>query len=186
MTDDNNDSGMAKSHLRKPPTFDGTNYQTWMMATELYIRANQKGFLTDESKILFALSFMTEGQPVPWSLDFNETVLNADVVNFGTWAAFKEKLKASFEDLEKAKNARTALHKLKQGTQTADAFFLQFELLRRAAGITDDGELVALLEGGAIKRSSTRCTTQTSIFQMVMRPGRSRSSRSTVCIAAQR
>jgi hypothetical protein len=149
---DNNDSGVAKSHLRKPPTFDGKNYQTWMMATELYIRANPKGFPTDESRILFALSFMTEGQPVPWSLDFNESVLNADVVNFGTWAAFKEKLKASFEDKEKAKNARTALHQLKQGTQTAEEFFLQFELLRRAAGITDEGELVAFLEGGAIDK----------------------------------
>ena len=122
------------------------------MATELYIHANQKAFPTDESKILFALSFMTEGMPVTWALDFNEEVMSRTVWNFGTWAAFKDKLKVSFEDKEKAKNTHTALHQLKQGTQTADEFFLQFELLCRAAGITDDGELVAFLEGGAINR----------------------------------
>jgi hypothetical protein len=87
-----------------------------------------------------------------WALDFNEDVMSRDVWNFGTWAAFKVKLKASFEDKEKAKNARTALHQLKQGTRTADEFFLEFELLRRAAGITDDGELIAFLEGGAVDR----------------------------------
>jgi hypothetical protein len=148
----NNNESAVKSHLRKPPTFDGMNYQSWMMATELYIHANQKAFPTDESKILFAMSFMTEGMPVTWALDFNEDVMSRSVWNFGTWAAFKEKLKTPFEDQEKAKNTRTALHQLKQGTQTADAFFLQFELLCQAAGITNDGELVAFLEGGAIDK----------------------------------
>ena len=84
MADDNNDSGAAKSHLRKPPTFDGKNYQSWMMATELYIHANQRAFPTDESKILFAMSFMTEGMPVTWALDFNEDVMLRSVWNFGT------------------------------------------------------------------------------------------------------
>jgi hypothetical protein len=70
MANDNNDSGMAKSHLRKPPNFDGTNYQTWMMAMKLYMHANTRGFPMDESKIPFALLFMTEKQPVTWSLDF--------------------------------------------------------------------------------------------------------------------
>ena len=120
----------ADHYLCKPLMFTGKNYQTWMMATELYMHANYKGFPTDEKKILFALSFMTEGTLENWSLDFNQQVMSKDVWDFGTWAAFKEKLRISFEDLEKAKNARTALHKLKQGTQTADEFFLQFELLR--------------------------------------------------------
>ena len=152
MADNNDDDRRPKSHLRKPPTFTGKNYQTWMMAAELYMRANPRDFTTDESKILFALSFMTEGMPEQWALDFNEDVMSEDVWNFGTWAAFKTKLRASFEDKEKAKNARTALHQLKQGSRTADDFFLQFELLRRAAGITDEGELIAFLEGGAIDR----------------------------------
>ena len=134
-TNDNDNRG-AKSHLRKPPTFDGKNYQLWMMATELYIHANQKAFPSDESKILFALSFMTEGMPMTWALDFNKDVMLRDVWNFGTWAAFKVKLKASFEDKEKAKNARTALHQLKQGTCTADKFFLEFELKEKLVGHT--------------------------------------------------
>ena len=57
-----------------------------------------------------------------------------------------------FEDKEKAKNTHTALHQLKQGSRTAEDFFLQFELLQQAAGISDKGELIAFLEGGAIDR----------------------------------
>jgi hypothetical protein len=62
MADNNNNNdNRAKSHLHKPPTFNGKNYQAWMMATELYIHANQKAFPNDKSKVLFALLFMTEG-----------------------------------------------------------------------------------------------------------------------------
>jgi hypothetical protein len=53
---------------------------------------------------------MTEGMPMTWALDFNKDVMSRSVWNFGTWAAFKEKLKASFQDKEKAKNAHTVLH----------------------------------------------------------------------------
>ena len=100
MSDNNSNNG-PKSHLQIPPTFDGKNYQTWMMATKLYMCANPKGFTTDKSKILFALSFMTEGMPVTLALDFDEEVMSKNVWNFGTWAKFKEILKASFEDKEK-------------------------------------------------------------------------------------
>ena len=150
------------------------------------MRANPKGFTTDKSKILFALSFMTEGMPVTWALDFNKEVMSKNVWNFGLWANFKEKRKASFEDKEKAKNACTALHQLKQGTQTANAFFLQFELLHRAAGISDDGELVAFFEGGAIdrKKSSSRSICQMTNYQTAMTIGKQRSLRLMVSIGA--
>jgi hypothetical protein len=150
--DNNNENNRAKSHLHKPPTFDGKNYQVWMMATELCIHANKKAFQSNKSKVLFSLSFMTEGMPMTWALDFNKDEMLRGVWNFRTWAAFKKKLKASFEDQEKAKNSQTALHQLRQGTHTADKFFLEFKLLRQAAGITDNRELIAFLEGGAINR----------------------------------
>jgi hypothetical protein len=85
-------------------------------------------------------------------MPINKQVMAAEVWNFGTWAVFKTKLKATFEDQERSKNACTVLHQLKQGTQTADAIFLQFDLLSRAVGISDDRELVAFLKGGAINK----------------------------------
>ena len=94
------------------------------------MRANPRDFTSDESKILFVLLFMTEGMPKQWALDFNEGVMGAAVWNFGIWAVFKIKLRTSFEDKEKAKNTRTVLHLLKQGSRTAEDFFSQFELLR--------------------------------------------------------
>jgi len=139
--------------MQKPPTFTGKNYDSWMMKANLYIRANKKDFPDDERKILFVLSFMTEGMPEQWANWFVDQVETKQNDNFGTWTAFKTELKATFEDKDKSKKARTALHALKQEKSTAEEFFLQFELLRREAGIEDEGELIAILEGGAVDRT---------------------------------
>ena len=54
-----------------------------MMLAGLYMCANLRDFTTNESKILFALLFMTEGMPEQWALDFNEGVMGATVWNVG-------------------------------------------------------------------------------------------------------
>lgn len=142
--------------MQKPPTFTGKNYNSWMMKVDLYICANKRDLPDDERKILFALSFMTEGMPEQWARNFVDWVIKEKEENFGTWADFKKKLGASFEDKAKAKNACAALHILKQGSWTANEFFLQFELLRHEAGIKDEGELINLLETGAVDKGIIR------------------------------
>lgn len=117
-----------------------------MQAVNLYIRANQQDYADDEAKILFALSYMTEGLPAQWAKNFVAEADNRDDESFGTWAAFKTSLKSSFENKNKRKDALAKLQALKQGTQTAEEFFQRFDLVRREAEVTDQNQLIDLVE----------------------------------------
>lgn len=66
----------------------------------------------------------------------------------GTWDAFKVKLLSSFENKNKRKDAAAKLGALRQGSQTAEEFFQQFELTRHEADLTDnvDNVLIDILE----------------------------------------
>ena len=66
----------------------------------------------------------------------------------GTWDKFKLKLSSSFENKNKCKDAAAKLNALRQGSQSAEEFFQQFELMRHEADLTTniDNVLIDILE----------------------------------------
>jgi hypothetical protein len=56
-------STSKKSSVAKPDEYDGTSskYEKFIRQVELYVLANRTQFPDDNSKILFVLSYMTEG-----------------------------------------------------------------------------------------------------------------------------
>ena len=63
-----------------------TKSTKFLQEVNLYLRVNQAIYDTDEKKIIFALSFMTEGTASVWALTWG------DKVNMGTWVDFKREL----------------------------------------------------------------------------------------------
>jgi len=136
-----------KTHLAKPAVFNGQDFRGWWRSVSLYILGNDRDFTTDQDKILFALSFMTEGGAEQWSQNFCEAAIEDD--GFGTWKEFIKELKKSFENKNQKREAQAALDRLVQGKQTAEEFFMKFELLRREAGFVEQEHhafLIGLLE----------------------------------------
>jgi hypothetical protein len=72
---------------------------------------------------------MKDGNAKGWVANFTDTVINKKGGNFGTWTEFTGELKGSFENKNTRQNAQNKLEALKQGTQTAEEYFQQFELL---------------------------------------------------------
>ena len=138
-----------KCHLAKPAEFSGKDFKSWWRSVQLYVLANKRDFTDDESKILFALSYMKGGNAERWAANFEDTVLDEKSGNFGTWAEFTAEMKGSFENTNARQDAQNKLEALKQGTQTAEEYFQHFELYRREAGFVGDAHfnyLQSLLE----------------------------------------
>lgn len=110
------------------------------------MRASKRDIVDDEDKIMFVLSFMKQGLPAQFARNFNEDAENKRGGSFGTWADFKIKLQATFENKNRRKEALAKLKALKQGSQNAEAFFQQFELTRREAQVDDENILIDLVE----------------------------------------
>ena len=131
--------------IKEPDPFTDRKYvRQFLQQIVLNFSANPKRFKTDQSKILFVLSYMTTGEPGQWAEIFIESRTRLvgvwAPVNWGSWADFTNKLSASFIDPNEEQNAylELAAHTQKSG-QTAEQFFQTFELLARRAGYLNDG-----------------------------------------------
>lgn len=146
-----------KSTLSKPEEFEGDyeGYERFKRQFTLYILANPASFPDDQSKILFVTSYMTKRLANRWAQNFidqkTQQAIHAghpDQVDFGSWIDFMTLLDGTFIDPNKERNAQEALLNWTQGTQTAESFFNQFDILRRKAGYDTgfDAFLIGLLE----------------------------------------
>ena len=138
-----------KTHLAKPAVFNGKEFKGWWRTVALYIIGNDRDFPDDQDRILFTLSFMTEGLAEKWSQNYVDWAIDENNGDFGTWDRFKRKIREAFENKNLRREAQGRLDNLFQGKWTAEEFFQQFELLRREAGFTGQEHhnyLIALLE----------------------------------------
>src|ERR1700678_4397954 len=69
----------------------------FMQDCTLYLTLNRAIYKTDEKKIVFMLSYMTEGTACAWKEAFVRDVINSQANNFGSLKQFTINLKKAFE-----------------------------------------------------------------------------------------
>jgi len=143
--------GNGKIRLPKfaaPQVFDGTMKDTksFVSSIVLYIKGREPEFVTTESKIMFALSYMQGGKAQFWR---NEAINQIAMGHkpFQSFEEFLEKLEAQFGDPNPKATAVGKLKTMRQGSSSADEFILQF---KAEASQTDlgDAALVEYLKAG--------------------------------------
>ena len=86
---------------------------------------------TNDKKIVFILSFLTNGAARTWKkLFLTEKAKKDGGYNLGSAAAFTTALKDAFSPSDVAGNAQAGLWNLKQ-TRSADKYVSQFQILAR-------------------------------------------------------
>ena len=109
-----------------PTPFDGTRSKTldFIHECDLVIESND----TDKNKTTamnFMLSYMKKGAALSWAKRYREAANNANQVN--TYAELKKKVLEAFKEADPARNARTRLQNLVQGTKhSVDAYISMF------------------------------------------------------------
>ena len=104
---------------------------------------------TNKKKIIFILSFLTDGAAWTWKESFlTEKTKKEKGYNLGTAAAFTTALKDTFSPSDITGNAQAGLQNLKQ-TRSADEYVSQFRILAKWSGIISS---IALIEFTPWKR----------------------------------
>jgi hypothetical protein len=105
---------------------------------ELYLTTQA---FTDDTKVLFALSYMKKGNAEPWAR-MKAAALMAAGWHTANWDVFKNELKAMFGDMDEGATVRLEIAKLKQGKGTIDKFNVKFGMYETRLALGD----VALID----------------------------------------
>lgn len=136
----------------KPSAFNGNknDFHAWWMQIIDYITTYQYAFETDHAMIKFTLSYMKSGDAAEFALNCREEALLDDedltTLDYGSWRDFAINVKAQFQNINRSQDALTLLKNCRQGSDTANNFFIRFDrLARRAKMQKQDAFLTDLL-----------------------------------------
>ena len=95
--------------LNTPKAYNGspTTAKYWLNSVRTYLLINKDVYSTDNKKVRYALSFMTEGTAKSWAAIRTQTALDAS--SFGTFPDFITDFKTTFQSTNSAAEATTWL-----------------------------------------------------------------------------
>ena len=137
-------SNETKELRINPPTHSTGNrddLDNFIQDCTLYLTLNRPVYETDEKKIIFMLSYMTEGTARAWKEAFVRDIINSPTNDFGSLKQFTVNLKKAFEASDSEGDARAKLRQLIQGKDSVDDYVAQFRILAGKARMTDDAAL---------------------------------------------
>ena len=121
MVEGRNESN-KEIEINKPTAFYGSRkkVETFIQECRLYLQVNKKSYSTDEAKVAFFLSFMTEKEALKWKQTFLRSITNDDgEMNFPTIKDFVGLLNSYFKPTNQTQDVAHQLALLKQGKKTA-------------------------------------------------------------------
>jgi hypothetical protein len=137
---------MREIRLNVPPQFDGNRkkYTNFIQAVLLYLGINQHILTTNEQKIGFTLSYMTEKEASLWRDSWIRQNQTAGVLTYPTWATFLTDLNMAFKPIDDVGEAMHLMQQLRQGAKTAEELNTEWTLLARQADIMGAGDVTLI------------------------------------------
>jgi len=137
----------GKSYLKKPEPFNGNRREVdnFIYACDLFFEgSSDKDFPTDKQKIIFILSYMSEGEALRWRKNYIETVVKQADGSY-TWptkAVFLTAFKATFLNEDEKEESIRKLDNITQGNRTAEEYVNEFRLTVSKAGLPTDNDMI--------------------------------------------
>ncbi|KAJ3494701.1 hypothetical protein NLJ89_g10749 [Agrocybe chaxingu] len=128
-----------KISVAAPPSFDGNpkNYDAFITGVRIVFNADPDSYVNEASRVWYALSYMNKGIAAIWARRLIERVNKGDY-QITTFTAFEKELKTTFGGAYKKADAQCALVNLRQDTQSAEDFFVEFEEHFAESGFNDE------------------------------------------------
>ena len=137
----------GKSYLKKPEPFNGNRRKVddFIYACDLFFEgSSDKDFPTDKQKIIFILSYMSEGEAQRWKKNYIETTTRQADGSY-TWptkAVFLAAFKATFLNEDEKEESIRKLDYINQGNKTAEEYVNEFQLTVSKAGLSTDNDMI--------------------------------------------
>ena len=133
---------IKKTELNPPKVFTGkqTDLQRFLQDTFVFLTINKEHYNTDDKKIAFVMSFMTDGDAALWKQEFISKVIQDSVtarneITFGTYKSFIESLEKLFLPYDAPGGALDAMKRLQMGEGSFKEHLAKFELLVSQSGL---------------------------------------------------
>ena len=138
----------TRINLPKEFTGDRNDVSSFLQDVDLYFIINLHIYDTDDKKIVFILSFLTDGAAQTWKESFlTEKTKKEGGYNLGTATTFTTVLKDAFSPSDIAGNAQAGLRNLKQ-TGSANEYVSQLRILAGQSGIISSIALIGYFMEG--------------------------------------
>ena len=137
----------GKSYLKKPEPFNGNRQKVddFIYACNLFFEgSSNKDFPTDKQKIIFILSYISEGEAQWWKKNYIKMMIKQADGSY-TWptkAMFLTAFKATFLNEDKKEESIWKLNHISQGNRTAEEYVNEFRLTVSKVGLTTDNNMI--------------------------------------------
>ena len=142
---------IKKTKLNPPKVFTGkrTDLQRFLQDTFVFLTINKEHYNTDDKKIAFVMSFMTDGDTALWKQEFISKVIRDSVtaeneITFGTYKSFIESLEKSFLPYNAPGDALNAMKRLRMGEGSFEEHLAKFKLLVSQSGLDESAGVADL------------------------------------------
>ena len=127
--------------INKPSTFTGdrTRVRGFVQECLGYLQLNKHIYTSDEAKVAFILSFLTDKEALKWKETYLATLWDDNAgFKYPTFKEFLEIFTLYFKPINQMQTANNQLILLKQGKRTVEEYLAEFRLLSSLAGMTAD------------------------------------------------
>ena len=142
---------IKKTELNPPKVFTRkrTDLQRFLQDIFVFLTINKEHYNTDDKKIAFVMSFMTDGDAALWKQEFISKVIRDSVtagneITFGTYKSFIESLEKWFLPYNAPGNALDAMKRLRMGEGSFEEHLAKFKLLVSQSGLDESAAVADL------------------------------------------
>jgi hypothetical protein len=135
-TNSMNLSKETKKKLKTPTPFSGKreDLRKFLQETKIYLLANKDAYPSDEDKVFFILSYMSEGDADSWKEEFVETaeqtaVQNKAALDLGTYDNLIKLITKDFSPYDAPKDAIFEMKEMKLGNSSIEEHVSKFKML---------------------------------------------------------
>ena len=142
---------VKKTELNLPKIFTGkwTNLQRFLQDTFVFLTINKDHYNNDDKKIVFVMSFMTDGDTALWKQEFigkviQDSVAWGDNVSFRSYKTFIESLEKLFSPYDAPEDTLDAIKCLQMGEGSFEEHLAKFKLLVSQLGLDESAAIIDL------------------------------------------
>jgi len=126
----------TKKKLKTPTPFSGKreDLRKFLQETKLYLLANKDAYPGNEDKVLFVLSYMSEGDANSWKEEFVETAeqtatQNKKDLDLGTYDDLIKRITKDFSPYDALKDTIFEMKEMKLGNTSIEDHVSKFKML---------------------------------------------------------
>jgi len=140
--------------INPPPEYDGNkrNFNQFWQRVHLFIDGNPSQFTTEQTKIVFVLSYLAKGDAATWAESFVTAKMdeaqrnNKTGIDYGTWAAFSQEFQGAFKSQNAQKDALHDLNTLRMKNNSAEDHVALFKTLVTRSGLKEETDIIRKFE----------------------------------------